>query len=80
MTVRGEGGNHAMKDGMQLVELIDEGCTNARALVRKYEQVIIERGREAVQQTRFAAMDWDKGMVKAEWQKNLRKQNERDSE
>ncbi|ETS73720.1 hypothetical protein PFICI_14666 [Pestalotiopsis fici W106-1] len=68
---KGEGGNHAMKDGMQLVDLLDEGCPDIYGLIQQYELTIIGRGRDAVESTSFAAMNWVQGTAHSAWQDKL---------
>jgi glycerol kinase len=60
-----------MKDGMQLVDLLDEGCTDAYSLIQNYEATIIGRGRDAVESTSFAAMNWVEGTARSAWQNEL---------
>ncbi|KAF9635021.1 hypothetical protein BFW01_g5916 [Lasiodiplodia theobromae] len=56
----GEGGNHAMQDAIDFVKALDGfNGTNPAPLLKDYEKVTIERGREAVFQNRKKTTDWE---------------------
>ncbi|KAJ3541420.1 hypothetical protein NM208_g4621 [Fusarium decemcellulare] len=69
---KGEGGNHAMKDAIDFVSLLDSGIDDVSVLIKAYEELMLKRARDAVERTRAAAMDWVNHSTKGAWQEKLK--------
>jgi 2-polyprenyl-6-methoxyphenol hydroxylase-like FAD-dependent oxidoreductase len=65
MTVRAEGANHAMQDGIELGKLLSTYENDIESVLRSYEQPMIERGRRAVLAARERTLDWSNATVKS---------------